>query len=291
MDILVSILLFIFWAIFWSFWSVLLWRLQWNIDKNTIMWILFGQSKCTSCNHTLWIKDLFPFFSWFLNHWKCRYCWSKISILYPVIELLSWLVFVFSYYICWLYLWYYDILSYPFIVNLIFICFFNWSLILFLLSDILFFSLNVRFWLISLILIIMFQFFWVVWNFFLSFVWAISFFLVFYGIYHFAKIYVKLRFWYKWVEGFGEWDVMIAFWIWLLTPFVLSINKLIPNIYNIVVLSFMYLLLSSLLWIVFAWLSAIFYKWKQGKSIPFLPAMIFAFWLILIFWKYLISFI
>jgi len=283
------LLLFIFWTIFWSFGSVLLWRLQGDINKNTIKWILFGQSKCTSCWHVLWVKDLFPIFSWLFNRWNCRYCSSKISLLYPMIELLSWFTFCLSYFLCIRYLWYNDIFDPNFILNFIFICFFNWVLVLFLLSDILFFSLNVWLWLLSLIIILLLQFIWLVWDFYIAFIWALSFFLVFYGIYHFAKFYVRIRFWYKWVEWFGEWDVMMAFWIWLIMPFVLVINSLNSTIYNIVVISFIYLLLSSLIWIIFAWLSRVFYRWKQGKSIPFLPAMIFAFWVILLFGKYLIN--
>ncbi|MBE0468121.1 MAG: prepilin peptidase [Methyloprofundus sp.] len=48
-----------------------------------------GQSKCPKCRHKLSLKDVFPVFGFLLNKGKCNYCHQKISIRYPIIELLG----------------------------------------------------------------------------------------------------------------------------------------------------------------------------------------------------------
>jgi prepilin signal peptidase PulO-like enzyme (type II secretory pathway) len=48
-----------------------------------------GRSFCPNCKHTLTWKDLIPLFSfWFLKG-ECRYCHKKISIQYPLVELIA----------------------------------------------------------------------------------------------------------------------------------------------------------------------------------------------------------
>jgi len=55
---------------------------------------LRGNSFCPNCKHTLGWKDLFPIFSWLFLQGKCRYCKTKISIQYPVVELATGILFV-----------------------------------------------------------------------------------------------------------------------------------------------------------------------------------------------------
>lgn len=50
-------------------------------------------SHCPECNHRLSIKDLFPLFSWIINRGKCRYCHTKISERYPLIEIMMAIIF------------------------------------------------------------------------------------------------------------------------------------------------------------------------------------------------------
>ncbi|HUD04164.1 MAG TPA: prepilin peptidase [Candidatus Paceibacterota bacterium] len=45
-----------------------------------------GRSKCFSCGHTLSTSDLFPILSFILLGGKCRYCKSKISSQYVLVE-------------------------------------------------------------------------------------------------------------------------------------------------------------------------------------------------------------
>lgn len=45
-----------------------------------------GRSRCMQCNHTLRAQDLIPVFSFVLLRGRCRYCHSKISYQYPLVE-------------------------------------------------------------------------------------------------------------------------------------------------------------------------------------------------------------
>lgn len=51
--------------------------------------ISFPPSHCTSCNHRLGIKDLIPVLSFVILKGKCRYCNEKISLQYPIIEVIN----------------------------------------------------------------------------------------------------------------------------------------------------------------------------------------------------------
>jgi len=57
--------------------------------------IVFGGSHCTSCGKKLKPWHNIPLFSWIFLRGKCSYCKSKISIQYPLIELLSGIIFFF----------------------------------------------------------------------------------------------------------------------------------------------------------------------------------------------------
>jgi len=45
------------------------------------------------CNKLLHYLDLIPLISWVRNKTKCRYCKSKISSIYPLLEISTWLLF------------------------------------------------------------------------------------------------------------------------------------------------------------------------------------------------------
>jgi len=62
-----------------------------------------SNSRCFSCSHRLAWFDLIPFFSFIFLKGKCRYCKSKISFQYPLVEMISGLIFLFLYFhIFWL---------------------------------------------------------------------------------------------------------------------------------------------------------------------------------------------
>lgn len=288
MLIIVLCFLFVLWACFGSFWSVLLHRLNWNPNWEKIKWILYGRSQCTNCKHKLWIFDLFPIFSRLLLWWKCKYCKIKLTSTYLWLEIFIWLAFLLAFAFSYYYLGYWSIFDILFLKYLLYFCVLNWFLVLMIFWDILFFELNVYIWLLAIFWSIIFQFFDILWSFEHAWIWAILFFVVFYVIYIFGKFYVRFRFGYKDTEWFGGWDVMVSLLIWLNLPFILIFNNLKSNDIGNIILS--YIIISCVLGILFYLFSLFIKKWKQWNSIPFLPAMICAFFVLLFFWNYILSF-
>lgn len=287
MEIVIYMFLFLLWAVFWSFWSVLIRRLKWLINKDVINSILYWRSKCVKCNANLNVIQLIPFFWWFIQKWNCMKCWCKISCYYPWLEFVSWLIFVLTYIFVSNYLlfsWFTIYDTYFWLFYLYFVVI-NWLFVLLIFFDILFFHVNTYFWLFLTVWIIFWQFFWFFWDFMISFIWWIWFFLLFISLYYFWKIYVKYRFWLDDAEWIWFWDVMIAFSVWLLLPFFLKDFTW----YDFFYIMFIYLILSSIIWILFYIISSIYFKWKQGSSIPFLPSMIIWFWVILFYSEKLLS--
>jgi len=86
------IILFIFGTAVGSFLNVLIDRIPAGLP------LFIDRSHCDRCKHTLSWYDLIPILSWVLLGAKCRYCKAPISIQYPVIEAITGLVFVLSYY-------------------------------------------------------------------------------------------------------------------------------------------------------------------------------------------------
>ena len=87
------IFLFIFWTLFWSFSSVVIYRLH-SWEKG----IMNGRSRCPKCSTTLWWLDLFPIVSYIISLGRCRYCHKKIPLLYPLLELCMGTLFCLSAY-------------------------------------------------------------------------------------------------------------------------------------------------------------------------------------------------
>jgi leader peptidase (prepilin peptidase)/N-methyltransferase len=85
-------ILVLFGLLFGSFLNVLILR----IPKEES--IVFPGSHCTSCNTKLkWWHNI-PLLSWILLGGKCSFCKDKISIQYPIIELVTALIFAVVYY-------------------------------------------------------------------------------------------------------------------------------------------------------------------------------------------------
>ncbi len=59
--------------------------------------IIAPRSFCPSCKTGLRGLDLIPIFSWLLAGGKCRHCKTKVSIRYPLIELVCAALFLFAY--------------------------------------------------------------------------------------------------------------------------------------------------------------------------------------------------
>lgn len=65
-----------------------------DVDKYSIA---TGRSMCPHCEHELAAKDLVPVLSWVSLGGKCRYCKKPINPQYPIVELLTGILFVVSY--------------------------------------------------------------------------------------------------------------------------------------------------------------------------------------------------
>lgn len=54
---------------------------------------LYGRSHCFSCGRTLRLFELVPVFSFLLQQGRCRGCHSRFSVQYPLVELITGVVF------------------------------------------------------------------------------------------------------------------------------------------------------------------------------------------------------
>lgn len=84
-------ILFVLGLVFGSFYNVVGLRLSKEES------IVFPSSHCMNCNHKLGFLDLIPVFSYMFLRGKCRYCGKKISIKYPIFELITGILFVLCY--------------------------------------------------------------------------------------------------------------------------------------------------------------------------------------------------
>lgn len=87
-----AIVIFLLGTIIGSFLNVCIYR----IPKDES--IIFPGSHCANCSTPLKWYDLIPVLSFLFLRGKCRYCGDKISLQYPVIELLSGIIFLIFYY-------------------------------------------------------------------------------------------------------------------------------------------------------------------------------------------------
>lgn len=88
MEFLIIFFVFIFGMMIGSFLNVVIYRIPNNES------IVFPASKCQSCQTTLkWYHNI-PLFSWLFLGGKCAFCKEKISKQYPIIELITGLLFV-----------------------------------------------------------------------------------------------------------------------------------------------------------------------------------------------------
>jgi len=88
MYILIFAFIFLLGTIIGSFLNVVIYRF------NTGMSVVKGRSICMTCNRYLRWYELIPVFSFLIQSGKCRRCASRISHQYPLVELLTGLVFV-----------------------------------------------------------------------------------------------------------------------------------------------------------------------------------------------------
>ncbi|MFA4853534.1 MAG: prepilin peptidase, partial [Bacteroidales bacterium] len=87
MSILIFVFIFLLGTIVGSFLNVVIFRF------NTGRTITTGRSICMNCNRDLRWYELIPVLSFLIQSGKCRRCASKISHQYPLVEIVTGLVF------------------------------------------------------------------------------------------------------------------------------------------------------------------------------------------------------
>lgn len=92
MKVLITMWFFLLGSAVGSFLNVVIYRLPRRES------IIFPPSHCPSCGHRLLSKDLIPILSYVLLRGKCRYCGTKISPRYILVELISGLYFALVFY-------------------------------------------------------------------------------------------------------------------------------------------------------------------------------------------------
>jgi leader peptidase (prepilin peptidase)/N-methyltransferase len=93
------VILVVFGLCFGSFINAYVWRIHSKTKTGRLanLSVWRGRSMCPNCHHELASKDLIPVISWLTLGGKCRYCHKPISFQYPLVELLTTFLFVFSY--------------------------------------------------------------------------------------------------------------------------------------------------------------------------------------------------
>lgn len=88
---MIPLFLFVLGAALGSFAGAVVWRL--HTKRNFIS----ERSECEYCHHVLAPADLIPIVSWVLLKGRCRYCHLKLSVQHPLTELITGLLFAFSF--------------------------------------------------------------------------------------------------------------------------------------------------------------------------------------------------
>ncbi|HHY82518.1 MAG TPA: prepilin peptidase [Clostridiales bacterium] len=88
MEFFLCIMIFLIGLLMGSFFNVCIYRIPREES------IVFPPSHCTSCGTQLKWQDLVPVFSWIFLGRRCRYCNEQISFRYPLIELLTGIIYL-----------------------------------------------------------------------------------------------------------------------------------------------------------------------------------------------------
>lgn len=279
MFVVVMILLFVLGAVFGSFWSVLIWRLQDGYSRKQIKGILYGRSQCPGCYRSLTVGQLVPFFGWIRQRGKCFRCGMRISSMYPVLELVSGAVFM-----LW---WYYTQLDFS-VLSLLLLSL-RWLLSLLLVWDMYTYELHMPLFsivaTITIFAIVLYYDLWLL-------IFALWFLVVFVAIYYFGKWYSKLRFW-VYQEAFGFGDVILAPVLWVWFAFTAYWDYDLVSLMRLILY---FMLLACVIWILYyifvKVLDSIVQKMDlpdlvqyrtSAPMIPFFPAMIVSYWILVVF--------
>lgn len=95
MDILILSLLFLLGSCVGSFCNVLIYRIPKGEE------FVRTSSHCMTCGHVLRWYELIPLVSWLAQRGRCRACGTKLSVQYPVVEVLNGLMWLLTGWLFW----------------------------------------------------------------------------------------------------------------------------------------------------------------------------------------------
>jgi len=89
--IILFIMMFLYGISIGSFLNVCIYRMP--LEQS----VVFGSSYCPKCKQNIKFYDLIPLFSFIFLKGKCRFCDEKISIRYPIIELINGVLYILAF--------------------------------------------------------------------------------------------------------------------------------------------------------------------------------------------------
>lgn len=269
MDFLWYIIALLWWAIFGSFALVLFDRLGKDASWATIKSILMGRSLCDHTGKPLNWHELIPVRS-YLKQWGKSRSGKKLSPAYLYAEIGAAAIFLLTarrgmdIFLPW-----YEILFWA-ITNTLMI----WLIV----YDIQKLELHLPLRMIITMRVLLWQFVWLIGAYSLAFFGSIGLGLVFYGLYYGSQYYLQRRYGKK-QEWLGEGDVYMAFLIGAMAPFVFVYQGIYRSWSNSIQLGLYFIIISCFVWLAAAFLLR--YYGYQSKQIPFIPAMIIAYYILL----------
>ena len=249
MELYYSTLIFVFGLLLGSFYNVVGYRIPNNMS------IIKPGSFCPKCKHELKWYELIPVFSFLIQGGKCRKCKCKISFFYPVIELLTGILFLIAY------------LTFGFSPSFVISIFAASFLVIVIVSDFNYLIISDEVTLFFSIISIVTQF--------ILFGWEKGLSAIIYGLFLFLLMYFIMLFGSKIMkeEALGGGDVKIMFFVGT----VLSVaNPIVFNdfsTYGLLLNSFFEIFLASCFASPFALLT---YFSKKERVVPFGPFILFA---------------
>ncbi len=285
MSFIFYTLLFFLGSVMGSFVGVIIERGRGGFEWKRLVEIFGGRSYCPWCGQTLTWWQLIPYLGWLAQRGKCFRCGLAIPKRYNWLEMTMWMVFVAT---AWCIVG--DNLYGVFMSSiprepLVFWLLVNWAFRGIIVADFLWYELNVYLWLFLIGWIVGRAAGWDFLNFEWMFAWGIVWIAIFGLIWRLSKLYIQRKFKTD-GAGIGEGDVMLSLVIGFLFPFLIQNINPVSAIQLICV----YLILSSALGIVF-WLVRLGLDGNRNSMLPYLPAMIVAFWLLLGLAEYIMQLI
>lgn len=265
-----------FWIILWSLGSLFL-AFHENLDtikrKN-----LFRLPKCKKCNKKLNRKQFLPIIGFLFQKNNCTLCKRRISIIKPVLEILTALMF-------WLIGYYASDLN---IVVVVFWMLTARILLLISLCDIIRYEINVSLVILwELLVLLSFAF----WLFDVKALrWAVVFLVVFIILYYGSLYYTKLKYNTE-EEWVGMWDLIISpylgvlLYIWIKSHLIYTEELFCSVLLFFIFTSIFWLLFYVILNVILGKKADFLSNEMADRSLPLVPSMVLSL-LVVILWHH-----